>query len=577
MAAVISEDAQQLHAIFRNLVPGAAFPAFKDTGVDQESYPDLSKTNVIIFDMGDIVKRAAKNSRTPKEFFATVEQLALTSAKVGASVTYVVWVFDLCRLDMRDQLLDRIEGARLSRRPGGTSSQNPIQTLLNGSIDDRDTLLCDLALHFINNVPMRRGLTLIMSGIAHIIKRRPGHTPHAALPFENGELMNGMPLILRTSPDNDKTKNMLFSPAEVLATEPAYRIPGNNPADWSLGKRDNCSQIKQWLLIFMYRARPDAQFHIASTSAEPGSNILIVTESVRALLDISILIYSYPTMAKELQPLRHPGDIYVCATGSLGVETKPTMRPGHEAKMIGGACYFNVVTFVNYFITVYDQPYNPDDPSCDTSAFMRTFGCSALTILNMLFYCRKNEFYSRNHFVQCGNNTAGTVWDLFRAAVALSTSPAQRPPFVESTRASMAEPCVFSISYPQFHTFMVQLATECAKKVALPDTSENRARPPADPTALWGSKTDSRDISAKLREHCSRMSLWIALSLNGHCESWRRPSATTVMPGIGPLYGYEMQPGQRSSVEVCTPTSEASKENVREVFRVPLNGAPQEM
>lgn len=566
------DEKDLLHSLFRNLVPGAAHPAFTDKGVDQKSYPDLSKTNVVIFDMADVLDWAAAATQTPRDFFDRIEAKTLNDPKSGASVSFIVWVFDLHRLDMRDVHLSKREGARLSRRPPGatgSSSQTHIQGLMSNR-DDRDALMCDLVLHFINKVPLRRGLTLIMSGIAQVIKARPERrASDLPLPFENGEKLCGMPLIMRTS-DANPDKNLLLSPAEVIQTEPAYPIPGNNPADWTLGFRDACSQIKQWLMIFMYRTSTGAK-RLVTPGTEPGPNILVVSESARTLLDICILIFSYPRMAASLQPLRIPGDIFVAATGFCGLNPHEAARAVAETPAMG-MCYFNVLTLVNYFCVVYDQPYE-NSPSCDVSAFVRAFGCSALEMLKILMLCRKHEFYPLKNFLAVGHRNATTAWDLFRTAVALSTNPtSQTPAFLVGARNSMAEPCVFTINYQAFHALMVKLATETAdKKRAQPDTPDARIRPPLDPTAMWGSKADPRDISLMLRAQAARLAIWMALALNGHCEAFSYPGATATLLGM-PLYGYEMQAGQSGGPALCTPIQEAPAGDVRSAYRVPLYG-----
>ncbi len=566
------DEKDLVHSLFRNLVDAAAHPTFTDKGVDQKSYPDLSKTTVVIIDMADTVEWAAATAQTPQEFYDRIENKALNDPKSGANVSFIVWVFDLTRLDMRDVHLSKREGARLSRRPPGargSSSQTHIQGLLS-NCDDRDALLCDMALYFINCVPLRRGLTLIMSGIAHIIKARPERgLQNLPLPFPSGEGLHGMPLILRTC-SSDATKNVLVLPSEAIRTEPTYPIPGDDPADWTVGMRDACSQIKQWLLIFMYRASAGSA-RVVVPGAEIGARFVIITESARTLLDICILIFSYSRMDQELQPLRIPGDIFVAATGFLGLSVHDSSRTAAETPVVG-LCYFNVLTLVNYFITIHDRPYNMDDPQCEISSFARAFGCSALEMLKIMLLCRKTEFYPLKNFLAVGHRNATTAWDLFRTTVALSSNPAsQTPAFVVGARKSMAEPCVFTVNYQPFHALMVKLATETAdKKRAQPDTQDSRARPPQEATAMWGSKADARDISPVLRAHAARISLWMALTHNGHCESWTYPGATATLLDF-PIYGYEMQALNPGGPVLCVPISE-SKDDVRMAYRVPLHG-----
>jgi len=251
----------------------------------------------------------------------------------------------------------------------------------------------------------------------------------------------------------------------------------------------------------------------------------------------------------------------VAAAGLLGYSQSASSGQLRETPM-HGTCYFDVLQFVNYFITVYDRPYKADDETFQPSAFVRTFGINALAMLSILFMMRSHDYYQK-HFVPITQKHTGTVWDLFRVTTDMSVkSSGQACPFIEGTRTSMAEPVTFCIVYPEFVKFMLALVDDASM-------SPTGARV-KDPSATWASQNDPKDISPILRAHASRVCLWVALSYNGHCWTWTYPGATYT-GGIFPLYGFEKKVHLGLGA-VCTPRSEAAPEDTRVSMRVPQNG-----
>ncbi len=214
----------------------------------------------------------------------------------------------------------------------------------------------------------------------------------------------------------------------------------------------------------------------------------------------------------------------------------------NNEKRIFGLSYFDLRILVEYMNQVYDQ------------AFLASMGCDALTMLYVIFMCRKNDYIEHNFL---STKSPPGVWNFFTQAYSIAKiSSGNIPVFIMGPFVDPLHPRSIEINFAQFSELMIALGGK--------ESQEEWVN-------TFGATPSN--LAPVMRAHTARMTFWLDCAANRLNPRWVYPGATC-LSGKMPLFGFEIEPPKpaangRTQINpdgVCVPIKLMPNVDPRQVY-----------
>jgi len=448
-----------------------------DPAASGAQYWPLASATAVLFDGSDALQRACDRAHTHQELCHEFDQLTTRSALMGAQVQLVVLAFSRGVSPIAVQEVQAVQAQRNQPRAPPTA----MRSALMRTDSRRDALLRALMAHLLEECPLRKGLTLVVSGLTHV------WWPDRAL---------HMPLAVRLSPCGRQRE--VVPPWDVLPG-----VPRDLPASaWFRSAHSAVDHLKFWAMAL--RTRPQSALCVVQCE-EPRLLVELL-----ALIETHDRLHPVPatTPVSRLVLVHQIVAGYRPKAGTTAVPPElDRHQPVHVLEQVDVGSLSTLLTF-----------------ALQDAAERSGMNCGPAVALLFALWLRPHHYNDQpfvRHLARASPCSAYQLWmDLLQHGATLSEPARGRVLELDSAAPGLYEPLVASVNY----TPMAQLLLALSKA----------AGAPASPPDTWTGE-------GQMRAHAARLALWLSMALNcapAYCapdagEHSVSPDGTRL-----PTYGY---------------------------------------